>query len=98
MSVVAVGISARNLVTCITTSTEPVQSFVRARRSAMLLPGRLAATDCGYYAFWWDRDIVNLDGLTNNREYQRAIRDGRLGEELPVVALVFRWPRRDHRD
>jgi len=51
-----------------------------------------ACTDCGRLAFWSKRPVVNLDGLVNDFEYQKALRDGRLGEYLAdrrVRYLVF---------
>jgi len=61
-----------------------------------------ACTDCGKLAFWSERPVVNLDGLVNDFEYQRALRDGRLGEYLVgrnvryLVFLVWDRPQTDH--
>lgn len=43
---------------------------------------RMAGTDVGGFAFWLERDVVNLDGVVNDRELQEAIRARRLGEYL----------------
>ncbi len=53
---------------------------------------RLAATDAGAIAFWCERQVVNLDGLINNLDYQRALRDQKLAtylDEQHVKYLVF---------
>jgi hypothetical protein len=39
-------------------------------------------TDCGLFGYFSDRRTVNLDGVINGYEYQRAIRDGRLAAYL----------------
>ncbi len=61
-----------------------------------------ACTDCGKLAFWSERPVVNLDGLVNDFEYQKALRDKRLGEYLVarnvryLVFLVWDRPQTDH--
>jgi hypothetical protein len=56
-------------------------------------PGeRFAGTDVGGFSFWLERPFVNLDGLVNTRQLQRAIRDRRLGaylREMDVRYLVL---------
>ena len=58
---------------------------------------RWACTDCGKLAFWSRRPVVNLDGLVNDFEYQKALRDRRLEEylrEKHVRYLIFlAWDR-----
>ena len=42
----------------------------------------IAGTDVGALAFWTARRVVNLDGVMNDFEYQKTMRDGRLAEYL----------------
>jgi hypothetical protein len=88
-AVLGFGVACRNLVRCVTDDSSLIRRTFLALRAATPLPGRLAATDCGYTAFWLDRDIVNLDGLTNDREYQRSLRDGRLDEYLDHAGVAY---------
>ncbi|MGH7725074.1 MAG: hypothetical protein ACREOU_06555 [Candidatus Eiseniibacteriota bacterium] len=48
------------------------------------LPGNavLAMTDCGYFAYFCGRPVVNLDGIINGYEYQDALATHRLEEFL----------------
>jgi len=61
-----------------------------------------ACTDCGKLAFWSGRAVVNLDGLVNDFEYQKALRDGKLSQYLLarnvryLVFLVWDRPQIDH--
>jgi hypothetical protein len=48
-----------------------------------LPPGeRLAGTDCGLMSFFSGRDVINLDGLTNDRAYQHELAARALKEYL----------------
>ena len=38
----------------------------------------IAGTDAGALAFWTQRRVVNLDGVMNDFQYQRTLRDGKL--------------------
>lgn len=42
----------------------------------------LAGTDVGGRAFWSDRRIINLDGVTNNYQYQEVIKNRQLRKYL----------------
>jgi len=39
-------------------------------------------TDCGLFGYFCNRPTVNLDGVINGYEYQRALRDGKLSSYL----------------
>jgi hypothetical protein len=42
----------------------------------------IAGTDVGALAFWTGRRVINLDGVMNDFDYQRVLRDGRLADYL----------------
>ena len=42
----------------------------------------LAMKDAGIFGFFSERQVINLDGLVNDREYQEELRSRRLGEYL----------------
>lgn len=42
----------------------------------------VAGTDVGALAFWTGRRTINLDGVMNDFEYQKVLRDGKLAEYL----------------
>ena len=42
----------------------------------------IAGTDVGALAFWTRRRVINLDGVMNDFDYQRVLRDGKLGDYL----------------
>jgi hypothetical protein len=48
-----------------------------------------AATDCGRISFWTGARFVNLDGLINGFEYQRALRDHKLGDYLAEAGVRY---------
>ena len=89
VAVVATGVSARNFRRSFTFDMASTHSLIRALRDATPGPGRIAATDCGYLAFWLDREIVNLDGLMNDRAYQRRLRDGKLDDYLGRAGVSY---------
>ena len=49
----------------------------------------LASTDSGSLSFWTERRVVNLDGLVNNFEYQRVLRDGKLSDYLKKLGVNY---------
>ena len=77
----------------------PLIEFMKSQPSDQ----RWACTDCGKLAFWSNRPVVNLDGLVNDFDYQRALRDGRLAEYLReknvryLVFLAWDKPQTQHR-
>ena len=88
-SLLAALVSGKNLAHAMTADAETARHLLRQIDDATPLPGRLASTDCGYLAFWMDRDIVNLDGLTNDRAYQEALRGGKLHEYLDQAGVTY---------
>jgi hypothetical protein len=49
----------------------------------------LAGTDVGYLAFWSGRKVVNLDGLINNYDYQKILRNGQLRKYLQDIGVDY---------
>lgn len=41
-----------------------------------------ALSDCGFFGFFSERRVINLDGLMNDRSYQESLRQQRLGKYL----------------
>jgi hypothetical protein len=89
LATTGVALSSRGLARCLTVNVDWLRADIHALREATPVPGRLASTDCGYLAFWLDRDIVNLDGLTNDREYQKALRDRDLDGYLTRAGVSY---------
>ncbi|MEE9293576.1 MAG: hypothetical protein V3W34_01240 [Phycisphaerae bacterium] len=54
------------------------------------LPGDavVGMTDCGLFGYFCNRRTVNLDGVINGVDYQRALRNHRLGEYLARCAVT----------
>lgn len=48
----------------------------------------LAGTDVGEIAYHAGRDVVNLDGLINNYDYQEYLRDGRLADYVADTGIT----------
>ncbi len=49
----------------------------------------IAATDAGMIAYFGDRPTVNLDGLINDFDYQRVLRDRQVAEYLDAKAVTY---------
>jgi hypothetical protein len=51
---------------------------------AKVLPANavIAGTDVGALAFWTGRRVINLDGVMNDFEFQKVLRDGKLADYL----------------
>lgn len=48
----------------------------------------VAGTDVGALAFWTGRRTINLDGVMNDFEYQKVLRDGKLAEYLKLEGVT----------
>ena len=66
-------------------SPSEFERFVEARSEDAVW----AATDCGHIAFWTGARFVNLDGLINGFDYQKALRDRKLGNYLERVGVRY---------
>jgi len=73
----------------------------RMRAIGALLPAGsiIAGTDVGALSFWSGHRVINLDGLVNDWDYQRVIRDKGLKQYLHAegvsyiaTPIVSRWP------
>jgi hypothetical protein len=48
-----------------------------------------AMSDCGHFAFFSMRRVINLDGLVNNMDFQRALAERRLDRYLRANRVEF---------
>jgi hypothetical protein len=48
-----------------------------------------AMSDCGHFAFFSTRRVINLDGLVNNMDFQRTLTQHRLGQYLRDNHVAF---------
>ncbi len=48
----------------------------------------IGMTDCGLFGYFCKYPTVNLDGVINGFEYQKALSEGRLGEYLSVCGIT----------